>query len=342
MNYCVLEIKGGGISSKYTYIESINMQQSSAEESDDDEDLLAAASLWAQNEEDEKINQSEPPASAKNGKLSGDKESGDRLSGPSHSTTTKITKQHTTTSSVSQTYSLHLTKVPYAATQTDIRFAFGQKGCNITSIRLVYDRDQKTGEKHFRGVAFVDLADEKSYKRGLEFHNKPFLGSGRKVNVRPTRTKNELSEIVRKTEEKVATLIARSKENAQTKKRERGEDDSGTERSSKNVQHESSGGKNSNKKRKKNKKSKSSDGSDNKASDGTLASSAKSKSNMSDAAKGTSKKDGKQKPNPKSNTKKGVKSEKKNADGTSIKLTKKQRAKKAAVIRMMKFKGKKK
>ena len=209
----------------------------------------------------------------------------------------------------------------------------------------MYDRDQKTGEKHFRGVAFVDLADEKSYKRGLEFHNKPFLGSGRKVNVRPTRTKNELSEIVRKTEEKVATLIARSKENAQTKKRERGEDDSGTEGSSKNVQHEGNG-RNSNKKRKKNKKSKSSDGSDNKALDGTsLASSAKSKSNMSDTAKGTSKgeKDGKRKPNPKSNIKKRVKSEKKkNADGTSIKLTKKQRAKKAAVIRMMKFKGGKK
>ena len=333
------------------------MQQSSAEESEssEDEDLLEAASAWAQNEEEEKRNQGEPPASAKNGKPIRDKGGGGDKLAPFHSTTTSedvspttFTKQpmHTNTSSVPQTYSLHLTKVPYAATQTDIRFAFGQKGCNITSIRLVYDRDQKTGEKHFRGVAFVDLADEKSYKRGLEFHNKPFLGSGRKVNVRPTRTKNELSEIVRKTEEKVATLIARSKENAQTKKRERGEDDSGTEGSSKNVQHEGNG-RNSNKKRKKNKKSKSSDGSDNKSLDGTsLASSAKSKSksNMSDTAKGTSKgeKDGKRKPNPKSNIKKRVKSEKKNADGTPIKLTKKQRAKKAAVIRMMKFKGKKK
>jgi hypothetical protein len=96
----------------------------------------------------------------------------------------------------------------------------------VTSVRLVYDRDQKTGERHFRGVAFVDLADEQSYKLGLEFHNKSFLGKGRRVNVRPTRTKSELSDIVRRTEEKVATLIARSKEVAQTKKRGRDDDTS--------------------------------------------------------------------------------------------------------------------
>mmetsp|Transcript_14696 Transcript_14696/g.30888 ORF Transcript_14696/g.30888 Transcript_14696/m.30888 type:complete len:411 (-) Transcript_14696:83-1315(-) len=123
-----------------------------------------------------------------------------------------------------QKFSLHLTKIPYTATQSTIRFAFLQKGCHVTSIRLVYDTNQSTGEKHFRGVAFVDLADEISFQKGLEFHQTAFLGGGRKVNVRVTKSKGELSEIVKRTEQKVADLIARSKEKKEKEKSDHGKD----------------------------------------------------------------------------------------------------------------------
>ncbi len=123
-----------------------------------------------------------------------------------------------------QTFSLHLTKIPYTTTQSIIRFAFLQKGCHVTSIRLVYDTNQSTGEKHFRGVAFVDLADETSFQKGLEFHQTAFLGGGRKVNVRVTRSKGELSEIVKRTEQKVADLIARSKEKKEKEKSDHAKD----------------------------------------------------------------------------------------------------------------------
>ncbi|KAL7473885.1 hypothetical protein ACHAXS_014379 [Conticribra weissflogii] len=123
-----------------------------------------------------------------------------------------------------QTFSLHLTKIPYTTTQSIIRFAFLQKGCHVTSIRLVYDTNQSTGEKHFRGVAFVDLADEISFQKGLEFHQTAFLGGGRKVNVRVTRSKGELSEIVKRTEQKVADLIARSKEKKEKEKSDHAKD----------------------------------------------------------------------------------------------------------------------
>jgi hypothetical protein len=199
--------------------------------------LLLAASEWAesstQNDQVEESNsngnsdQQSKSANRHTSKNDKKKEISDtsssRNNADSAATKDTISKSmHTNSTQQQQTYSLHMTKVPYTATQTDIRFAFGQKGCNITSIRLVYDRDQKTGERHFRGVAFVDLADEKSYNKALEFHNKPFLGKGLKVGVRPTVPKSQLSDIVRKTEEKVATLIARSKETAQ-KKREAGD-----------------------------------------------------------------------------------------------------------------------
>ena len=181
---------------------------SSSEESDEDDDneLLTAASAWAsstvQDVEDIFVDDAA---------VSGEIES---------KNITSDVMQNTNRSSLSQSiYSLHLKNVPYDASQGDVRFAFAEKGCNVTSVRLVYDRDQSTGERNFRGVVFIDFADEKSYDLGLkEFHNKSFLGKGRRISVRPTRTKSELSDIVRRTEEKVATLIARSKEVAQTKR----------------------------------------------------------------------------------------------------------------------------
>jgi hypothetical protein len=258
---------------------------------------FVAASAWASSQNDD----------------AEDEEEGNNVDSIDHSTAEKTSSLPLHNSSLRpQTYSLHLTRVPYEATQSEIRCSFIEKGCSVTSVRLVYDRDYKTGERNFRGVAFVDLADEKSFKRGLELNKTAFLGKGRKVNVRPTRTKNELSEIVRRTEEKVANLIARSKESAQTKKRE--SDGSSI------CEHDKSSG--SNKKRKKGRKS-------------SDASTPKAKSNNTEGSM--------EKPNntkaKSSKRKRGTKSDK---DDGSVKLTKKQRAKKAAVIRMMKIKGGKK
>ncbi|KAL7525178.1 hypothetical protein ACHAXR_000893, partial [Thalassiosira sp. AJA248-18] len=290
-----------------------------AEESDGDEDdeLLMAASAWAstQNEDSQEVNDSAVPASPKKSKSTKNKGSANLTteqvkSGSSSKYNTNSKPLHNTIPQ--QKFSLHLTKVPYDASQGDIRFAFGEKGCHVTSVRLVYDRDQKTGEKHFRGVAFVDLADEKSFKRGLEFNHRAFLGKGRKVNVRPTRTKSELSEIVRRTEEKVANLIARSKE---SNKRERDDDNDG----SKNTHHDKDNDSGSNKKRKKEKKRKiSDDGSDSHKKD-TPA----SKPKIGDTQEATGKSNSEKKAKSKHN--KGAKSEKK--DDSPVNLTEKHGAK---------------
>ena len=338
-------------------------QQSSSESSDEDEELLLAASEWAesstQNDQVEESNsngvsdqqsKSTNKYTSKNDK----KEISDGSSSRNNKDSAAATKDtisksmHTnSTQHQQQTYSLHMTKVPYTATQTDIRFAFGQKGCNITSIRLVYDRDQKTGERHFRGVAFVDLADEKSYNKALEFHNKPFLGKGLKVGVRPTVPKSQLSDIVRKTEEKVATLIARSKETAQ-KKREAGDigdaDDDKKERPKSNAAQDGKSNKHQDrgsvedKKKHKKKKRKSPDASTSKDSEATSSTTNKKpKGNDSNARKAKGNKGHNKK---KESNKKNTKPEK-NTDGSPIKLTKKQRAKKAAIIRMRKLKSRK-
>jgi len=160
----------------------------------DDEGVLAAASAWAARDDDGGESDS---ASGDDAPAAEPQSRGGYVKDRSYPTKPQHHHNH------QQKYSLHVTKVPFDCTQADIRIAFGQKGCNITSIRLVYDRDQKTGERTFRGVAFLDLADRKSLELGLEFHNKPFLGGKMRVQVRPTRTKGELSEIVKKTEEKV-------------------------------------------------------------------------------------------------------------------------------------------
>lgn len=341
--------------------------QSSSESSDEDEELLLAASEWAessstQNDQVEESNSNlgnsdqQSKSTKKHTSKNDKKEISDTSSSRNNEDSAAATKDtisksmHTNKYSTQQeqTYSLHMTKVPYTATQTDIRFAFGQKGCNITSIRLVYDRDQKTGERHFRGVAFVDLADEKSYNKALEFHNKPFLGKGLKVGVRPTVPKSQLSDIVRKTEEKVATLIARSKETAQ-KKREAGDngDDVNKKEGPKysnavherkrNAHHDRGSVDEKKKHKKKKRKSPNTSTSEDSAEATSSTTTKKPKGNDSNVQKAKGNKGQNMK---KESNKKSTKPEK-NTDGSPIKLTKKQRAKKAAIIRMRKLKSRK-
>ena len=229
------------------------------------------------------------------------------------------TNEQSKTVTAPKSFSLHLTKVPFDATQSTIRCAFIEKNCRITSVRLVYDTDQKSRERKFRGVAFVDLEDEASYNIGLKQHNTAFLGGKRRVNVRPTKTRNELSEIVKKTEERVAALIARSKEKKRAREEEEGEKDS------------SDGGAAKPKKRKHNKNKKK----------GTSTGEGKSEETKTghDNSKNQSKKHEssprKSDEETKTKRRKSKDSEEKKSDG-SPKLTKKQRAQKAAIIRTKK------
>ena len=303
-------------------------------DSEDDHDLLMAAGEWAADEpnSDDEGETSAVPApeeTASNWDYVKKNKKDKKKSVKPEQPKVEATPQSTTDR---KNFSLHLTKVPFDATQTTIRYAFTEKNCNVTSVRLVYDTDPKTRERTFRGVAFVDFADETSFNAGLKLHNTAFLGGKRKVNVRPTKTRSELSEIVKKTEERVAMLIARSKEKKRAREEERGAKDEGGDVSAK-------------KKQKRDKKNKKKD----KSADGK-------KSNELHRAKSAKDGDGntKKSPNKIAPEKKAADSGKKakrgkskspkkesgnnKSDDASTKLTKKQRAQKAAIIRSKKRK----
>jgi len=140
-------------------------------------------------------------------------------------------------------YSLHVTNLPYTATKDEIIKIFTSHGCKVTSTRLVYNYHKKTlygngkddsklqsnlPSNGFTGVAFVDLVDQVSFEGGLKLNKVTWSkatatskgkkndaatapsgggkwgGGNRRMNVRPTRTKEELANIVKRTKEKLA------------------------------------------------------------------------------------------------------------------------------------------
>lgn len=108
--------------------------------------------------------------------------------------------------------SVHVTQIAFTATQLDLQHHFAKAGCLVSSVRMVYDMGIEKS-RQFRGVAFVDLADEPSFRVALQLDKSVLLG--RKVNVRPTKSAAELSSIVLETREKVAHKIRSSKEQQQ-------------------------------------------------------------------------------------------------------------------------------
>lgn len=160
------------------------------DDDDDDEDdaeLLAAAAAWAdQNEGETKVDEA-----------------------PANTTTT------TTSLTPPTDLSLHITQLPYDTNELDLRRLFAEHGCAITSIRLVYDRDDKGRKTVFRGVAFVDLLNPTSYDKALSLNRKSTI-RGRKLNIRPTRSKQELATIVTRTREVVQEKIRQQKNQDQS------------------------------------------------------------------------------------------------------------------------------
>jgi hypothetical protein len=153
-------------------------------------------------------------------------------------------RKSTTTNAKNNSFSLHITNLPYTAQKETICSIFTKHGCRVTSTRLVFNyhnknrmntKSDKSNPKTngFTGVAFVDLADKKSFQKGLELNRlrwshlvedskKQVKGNTNdkkkkknidkdidisyngRINVRPTRTPEELAQIVNNTKEKLA------------------------------------------------------------------------------------------------------------------------------------------
>jgi RNA recognition motif-containing protein len=200
-------------------------EQQEDETDSDDEFLVAAAAQWAEGQ-------------------GGNEEKSDSKTPLSKAAVAIPKKEKCPTPDASEpttpaTWSLHVTQLSFEATDYDIRTAFVQRGCAVSSVRLVYDRDG--AHRTFRGVAFVDVADEDSYKKGLELDRTVL--QGRKINVRPTRSKIELANIVERTKQLVEKKITRQKDiddakrrdgaHEKDKKRTNGEHEPSNERNSK-------------------------------------------------------------------------------------------------------------
>mmetsp|Transcript_103696 Transcript_103696/g.299935 ORF Transcript_103696/g.299935 Transcript_103696/m.299935 type:complete len:289 (+) Transcript_103696:179-1045(+) len=150
---------------------------------DEEEELIAAAAAWA--------NQTDNATEgADESKKTGSKKSSSTVS----------------LESGNKKLSLHITQLPYDTNELDLRRLFAEQGCRITSIRLVFDHDEKGRKTVFRGVAFVDLLDNESYEKALAMNRKTSI-RGRKLNIRPTRSKEELADIVSRTKELVQEKI---------------------------------------------------------------------------------------------------------------------------------------
>lgn len=179
--------------------------------SDSDNEILLAVSEWAKEKEDE-------------------------FRSPINATAAPYyPSEFSSMSSQNNPYSLHITNLPYNATKADIMRMFMTKGCEIASLRMVYNHHVSRGDRNnkkslpksgFTGVAFLDLPNEESYNAALQMDKQPWTdetdnskvqqkdGRGwrrRKINVRPTKTKEELAKIVENTKARLATVRGKEK-----------------------------------------------------------------------------------------------------------------------------------
>ena len=208
----------------------------SGSDSDSDDGLFNMASKWANTKENEDHS---IPTSSKN-----ESNKIQTIHQPTKNANPYVTPYNPTGISLlspsprersrrqSSPFSLHITNLPYTASKEEIEKAFTDKGCTVSSIRLVYNhhisrsdynsksRDNAPKSSNgFTGVAFVDFDDKKSYELGLGMDKMNWEetegGKGgdkkrtgwrrRRLNVRPTKTKEQLAEIVERTKEKMGS-----------------------------------------------------------------------------------------------------------------------------------------
>jgi hypothetical protein len=116
-----------------------------------------------------------------------------------------------------QPRSVHVTQIPFSATELDLRRHFAERGgCLVSSVRLVYDRGIDL-DRQFRGVAFVDVPDDGSFAAALRLDKSRLMG--RRINVRPTRPAFELSKIVQETQKRLVGKKAHTKDRKEQRKR---------------------------------------------------------------------------------------------------------------------------
>jgi len=206
-----------------------------SDEDEGDEDLLNAVAQWANQKGDEtNLRQVEKSAGKRDSRMVKKRtldstKNRTPLSSPSpydapYNPNANKLESSTTRSINKSPFSLHITNLPYSSTKEAIMKAFEDKECRIASTRLVHNyhstrQDRMINKKNqgnysFTGVAFVDMVDKGSYRKGLNMDKMQWLEKGaksrdsrgrfRKINIRPTRTKGELAEIVKKREEKLA------------------------------------------------------------------------------------------------------------------------------------------
>jgi RNA recognition motif-containing protein len=174
-----------------------NDEQSESDDDDDDDDdgeLLAAAALWA-------------------GNPGGEEEEGNTILVAQQKGSTP-SNTHSQLDN-NQNLSLHITQLPFDSAEIDLRKLFAEHGCSVTSIRMVYDKDTRGYKTVFRGVAFVDVLDTKSYETALKLNHKTTI-RGRKLNIRPTRSKQELADIVSRTKVLVEEKIREQRASGET------------------------------------------------------------------------------------------------------------------------------
>jgi len=202
--------------SKKNESDKLNIEQhiQDGDDSDPDEEtkaLLAAAGAWAKQSETEEMTETRGLDESENDILDSPRTKKRRLS----KSKANIYALETTTPRAAPTIqeradplSLHVTRLPFDLSVSQLwrMFEGASKDfkSNIKSVRFVYDQDQSTGDRKFRGVAFVDVADKKSYDAALSMHRTKLTGTA--INVRPTKTKSELQEIIERTKEMVQTL----------------------------------------------------------------------------------------------------------------------------------------
>ena len=179
-------------------------QRKKRKRNEDDDAMLAAVAAWAERDGGEGDDAPDDSTAAVTDNVKGIKN--ERRTGASNqqnaSNKTTIDTEDQWLTPESITYSVHITQLPYEADVREVRLVFEKAGCVVTSIRFCYgQRDARNGgERPFKGVAFCDFADKASLDKALDLDKTMFPGSSRRMNVRPTKTKEELATIVEKRE----------------------------------------------------------------------------------------------------------------------------------------------
>jgi RNA recognition motif-containing protein len=168
-----------------------------SEDDSDEEELQAMAASWAEQRQSDVDSEDDEES---NPKKRSQKEVDSRLSTKQRkerSSSDLLTTATTTAASstnVPASLSLHVTQLAYELTEWELREFFMTKtGIQLKSVRLVYDQGLD-GRPVFRGVAFVDCHTATDYEAILRLHQ--VRCRGRRINVRPTKSKQELAQIV--------------------------------------------------------------------------------------------------------------------------------------------------